>query len=91
MEGKRQSHSLVGSMIRITQNWTLLRALRLAVGLLLMAEALRSQNWFMTAAAEVFIIMPLLNIGCCNNGGCGIQADKVTAKPQKETDYEEVI
>lgn len=78
-------------MLQIFQKWTLFRALRLAVGLLLLTEALRSQNWFIVAAAAVLIIMPMLNIGCCSNGGCGIQADKVTAKTQKETDYEEVV
>ena len=47
-------------MLQIFQKWTLFRALRLAVGLLLLTEALRSQNWFMVAAAAVLIIMPML-------------------------------
>lgn len=73
----------------ITSNWTVFRAFRLAVGLFIMFEALRTANWFMVALAAAFIMMPVLNIGCCAAGNCGVSTKKETGNAEN-VEYEEV-
>ena len=74
----------------ITTNWNIFRILRLALGLFLMTEAVRTANWFMTIFAAVLIIMPLLNIGCCAGGNCAVPDQKPSVEYTDNVEFEEV-
>ncbi|MCP2039023.1 hypothetical protein [Chryseobacterium sp. HSC-36S06] len=74
----------------ITTNWNIFRILRLALGLFLMTEAIRTGNWFMTVFATAMIIMPLLNIGCCAGGNCAVTDSKSSGSDAEEVEFEEV-
>lgn len=74
----------------ITTNWNIFRILRLALGLFLMTEAIRTGNWFMTAFAAAMFIMPLLNIGCCAGGNCAVPENKSSDINSEEVEFEEV-
>lgn len=74
----------------ITKNWNIFRILRLALGLLLMIEAIRTGVWFMTVFAAAMIIMPLLNIGCCVGGNCAVPDRKSSGSDTDEVQFEEV-
>lgn len=74
----------------ITKNWNIFRILRLALGLFLMTEAIRTGNWFMTVFAVAMIIMPLLNIGCCAGGNCAVPENKSSDINSEEVEFEEV-
>lgn len=52
------------------KNWNFVRLLRLAMGIFLVVEAVKSGMWFLVAVGAVFVAMPLLNIGCCTTGNC---------------------
>jgi len=47
----------------ITTNWNIFSILRLALGLFLMTEVIRTGNWFMTVFSVAMICMPLLKVG----------------------------
>ena len=74
----------------ITKNWNIFRILRLALGLFLMSEAIRTGVWFMTIFAAAMIIMPLLNIGCCAGGNCAVPDNKSPGSDVDEVQFEEV-
>ena len=74
----------------ITTNWNIFRILRLALGLFLMTEAIRTGVWFMTIFAAAMIIMPLLNIGCCAAGNCAVPDRKLSGSDTDEVQFEEV-
>ncbi|WP_332021289.1 hypothetical protein [Kaistella sp.] len=74
----------------ITKNWNIFRILRLALGLFLMTEAIRTGVWFMTIFAAAMIIMPLLNIGCCAGGNCAVPDRKSFGPDTDEVQFEEV-
>lgn len=74
----------------ITKNWNIFRILRLALGLFLMTEAIRTGVWFMTIFAAAMIILPLLNIGCCAGGNCAVPDRKSSGSDADEVQFEEV-
>ena len=72
-------------MIRnITKNWNIFRILRLALGMFLMTEAVRTANWFMTIFAAAMIIMPLLNIPSYTGGNCAVPDSKSSGSDTDE-------
>lgn len=46
-------------------NWNLMRAARLLLGVILVIMGVQEQSWFIVAAGGLYTLMPLLNIGCC--------------------------
>lgn len=66
-----------------------MRALRLAMGIFVIAQGIRTAEWSFIVLGALFSLLPLLNIGCCGSTGCSIPL----AKSNKKTDditYEEV-
>ena len=73
----------------ILKNWNLIRLLRLAMGIFLVVEAIKSGMWFLVAIGVVFVAMPLLNIGCCSTSNCSMSKKKKKNKSD-EVEYEEI-
>lgn len=73
----------------IFKNWNFIRLLRLAMGIFLVVEAVKSGMWFLVAVGAVFVAMPLLNIGCCVNGNCSVLARNLKSTTD-EVEYEEI-
>lgn len=73
----------------ILKNWNFVRLLRLAMGVFLIVEAVKSGMWILVAVGVVFIIMPLLNIGCCANGSCNVPSSR-SKNNRDEVEYEEI-
>lgn len=71
----------------ITKNWNIFRILRLALGLFLMTEAIRTGVWFIMIFAAAMIIMPLLNIGCCAGGNCAVPDRKSSGSDTDEVQF----
>jgi len=75
----------------IFKNWNFVRLLRLAMGIFLVVEAVKSGIWFLIAVGAVFVAMPLLNIGCCASGNCAVTRPSPSSeKNNVEIDYEEI-
>lgn len=73
----------------IVKNWNFIRLLRLAMGIFLVVEAVKSGMWFLVAVGAVFVAMPLLNIGCCANGNCSVPL-RNSKSTTDEVEYEEI-
>ena len=73
----------------ILKNWNFVRLLRLAMGVFLTVEAIKSGMWLLVAVGVVFVVMPLFNVGCCANGSCNVPTSR-SNNNSDEVDYEEI-
>ena len=74
----------------VFSNWTLLRFLRLGMGIAILVQAVIAKDMLFAFAGIIFTAMPVFNVGCCGTAGCA-------APPKKYSDttkaiiYEEVV
>jgi len=73
----------------IFKNWNVVRLLRLAMGIVLVVEAVKSGMWVLVAVGAVFTAMPVLNIGCCTAGNCSVPARR-SKNRHDDVPYEEI-
>lgn len=71
------------------KNWDLMRVLRLALGIFIIAEGIQTKEWLFVGLGGLFSLMPLLNIGCCGASGCSTPVEKSNQKTENIT-YEEI-
>lgn len=74
----------------ILQNWTIVRFIRLLIGIGIIVQAVVLQDLLLGAAGLLFGGMALFNAGCCGTATCAAPARK-TGKSINETSYEEVV
>ncbi|MDX1364203.1 hypothetical protein [Arenibacter latericius] len=74
----------------IRNNWNLFRFIRLAIGLYLLIDGVRTGMWMLIAIGVAFTVMPLLNIGCCATGNCSVSPTNENRSNSEELTYEEV-
>lgn len=73
-------------------NWTLLRFIRLALGVVIIVQGVAAGHGMFIIAGVLFTGMALFNAGCCTQGSC--QAGKKTSNTTNNThkiEYEEVV
>lgn len=75
---------------RILSNWTLMRFLRLGMGLAILAQAILAKDIGFAFAGIIFTALPVFNIGCCGSAGCAVPPKKQSGTTKKIT-YEEVV
>ncbi len=76
----------------ITQNWGLMRVIRLFLGVYAMIEAVKAHELLMGILGLLIAGMALFNMGC-GAQGCGIPISKNTKKEDpthEDVEYEEV-
>ena len=59
----------------VFQNWNFIRIIRLLLGIGLLIESVKMNDYFLILISGAFTLMPLLNIGC-SGGNCGINSKK---------------
>lgn len=74
----------------IFSNWTVMRFLRLAMGIAILVQAVMIKDILFVLGGIIFTAMPVFNIGCCGMAGCAAPAPK-KQKTAKEIIYEEVV
>ena len=74
----------------LLSNWTLMRFLRLAMGIAILVQALIAKDMLFAFAGIVFTAMPVFNVGCCGTAGCAAPPKKNQATT-KDIIYEEVV
>lgn len=85
---------MLNNMIKtITQNWNLLRLIRLLLGVMIIVQSVGIKDYLFGSIGLLFAVMTLLNIGCCSTGVCStnLYSEKSTNDSKKETTYEEVV
>ena len=76
--------------VGILGNWNFLRFVRLALGIMIIIQAVVVKDWVMGFLGIFFTIMPLFNMGCCASGECAAPIKK-KAENSKDIIYEEVV
>ena len=73
----------------IISNWTLMRFLRLALGIAILVQAVIARDILFAFAGMIFTAMPVFNVGCCGTAGCAVPTKKNT-DTTKDITYDEV-
>jgi len=77
-------------MKQIIANWNLMRIIRLALGILIIVEGVRSQMTPITLMGAAFAALALFNIGC-GPGGCAVPPQRPRPSDNYQSvEYEEV-
>jgi hypothetical protein len=76
-------------MNKILTGWNFMRLLRLCMGVAIVVQGIMVKDPLFALMGGLFVIMPLLNIGCCASSGCGIR-NGVVKQDAQEVAYEEV-
>ena len=71
------------------EGWNVMRLLRLILGLIIIVQGIRGNDWSFILLGSLFSLMPIFNVGCCGASGCNTSYVK-TNKNIKEVTYEEV-
>ena len=74
----------------ILSNWTLMRFLRLAIGIAILVQAVIAKDVLFAFLGLAFTAMPVFNVGCCGTNRCYTPAKKTT-DAKKDITYEEVV
>lgn len=74
--------------------WTFPRAIRVALGLVLIVQSIISAEYLFLIPALLFTAMGIFNVGCCSAlGSCGYNKygnNTETEKDHKNISYEEI-
>jgi len=74
--------------------WNFMRFIRLVLGVAIIIQGVNSKEWSFIIMGALFTLMPLFNVGCCAGNSCSTNSTTryrhQPAKPQEETQYEEV-
>lgn len=70
------------------KSWDLMRLVRLVLGVTLVFQGIDLQQWLLVALGVLFVLMPILNIGCCGTNSCTNTFSKTNKT--KETTFTEI-
>lgn len=73
----------------LLSNWTLIRAIRLILGLIIVIQGLIQKDYLFAFLGMLFAVLAFANIGCCGTSGCNSNIHSFKKK-EKEVQYEEV-
>lgn len=76
------------TMVRLGK-WDAWRWLRLGIGIWVIGQGISSSNGQLIVMGVFFTLMPLLNVGCCGSGACGVPQSK-SIHAEQEVRFEEV-
>lgn len=71
------------------KTWDFMRVLRLAMGIFIIVQGISAKERLFVGAGVLFLLMPILNIGCCGASGCNTPVSKSSKKAEDIT-YEEI-
>jgi hypothetical protein len=74
----------------IFSNWTIMRFLRLGMGIAILVQAVIAKDILFAFAGFIFTTMPVFNMGCCSTAGCTAPLIK-DQDATKDIVYEEVV
>lgn len=74
------------------KQWTLIRLLRLIIGIVVIVQGIMINEWLVVGTGAVFSLLPLFNMNLCDVGACGLspQAQNRSNTKMDDVTYEEV-
>ena len=78
--------------MKYLRSWNFIRLFRLVIGLVIIAQGVQVQEWFVVGLGILFTLLPLFNISTCGVGGCDNISPREPGRGNKpeEVSYEEV-
>jgi len=77
-------------MKSLLNSFSLMRLLRLVIGVIGAGQAFITSDWLLGAAGFFLIGMAVFNIGCCGISGCGISPKNKSVAHPDAVEFEEV-
>jgi len=78
-------------MKRILQGWHFMRVLRLALGIIIIWQAIAMKEWAPGIAGGFLLLLALANIGCCGPYGCSVPRRTRKAPVKTKDGTEDVL
>ncbi len=77
---------------RLTNNWHLMRIMRLGIGVMILIMAFQTKDWVPGLFAAFFLYQAIADVGCCGSAGCdaGPSRRQYTAPKDITIEYEEI-
>ena len=75
-------------MKAILNNWSIMRGLRLVIGLIALVQSVIQKEITLGIVAGFLLLTAIANIGCCGVNGCAVNFSN--RKKEKEIGYEEL-
>ena len=75
-------------MKAILNNWSVMRGLRLMIGIIALVQSIIQKDITLGILAGFLLVTAIANIGCCGSNGCAVNFNN--SKKEKEILYEEL-
>ena len=72
----------------ILNNWTVMRGLRLVIGIIALVQSILQKDITLVVLAGFLLVTVIANVGCCASNGCAVNFNN--RKKEKEILYEEL-
>ena len=69
-------------------NWSVMRVLRLLMGLIILVQSIIQKDISLSIAAGILMLLAIANIGCCGPNGCTVNFSNL--RKEKEIIYEKL-
>lgn len=73
----------------LTTNWHTMRIIRLILSIIIIIEGIRTSDKLLPIMGFVFLLMAILNVGCCNTN-CSTKNNNITINKDDTIIYEEI-
>ena len=75
-------------MKTILNNWSVMRGLRLVIGIIALVQSIIQKDITLGIIAIFLLVTAIANVGCCGSNGCAVNFN--TRKKENEILYEEL-
>lgn len=75
-------------MEAILKNWSIMRGLRLVLGVIAIVQAVVQKDMTLGVIAGFLLLTAIVNVGCCGSNGCAVNYSR--RKKEREKVYEEL-
>ncbi|RYY01075.1 MAG: hypothetical protein EOO53_19845 [Gammaproteobacteria bacterium] len=75
-------------MKAILNNWSVMRGLRLLIGIIALVQSFIQKDITLSIIAGFLLVTAIANVGCCGGNGCAVNFSN--RKKEKEIVYEEL-
>ena len=72
----------------LLNNWSIMRGLRLVIGLIALVQSVFQKDMTLGIIAGFLLLTAIANAGCCGSNGCAVNFSN--RKKDKEIEYEEL-
>ncbi len=69
-------------MKNIFNNWTIMRGIRLVLGIIVLVMAVTQKDVTLSVLAGVLLVTAIANVGCCGGSSCAVNYNSTKNKKE---------